>query len=100
MMKPDIKSITNITIAACLVVLAADQIYERFFDRTPARVYVLGGDMSVTVDGGYLRSIEEVQRLNYAELAPLSWPLEVEVKGGKLDYPTDFRGNLKVSIDN
>lgn len=91
MMKPDIKSITNITIAVCLVVLVADQIYERFFDRAPALVYVLGGDMSVTVDGGYLSSIEEVQRINYTELAPLSWPLEVEVKGGKLDYGSHLR---------
>lgn len=95
-MKPTLNGVAMTTIAACLLVLAADRVYGRFFDRMPSRVYVMGGDMSVSVDGGHLESVTEVQRLNYAELAPLSYPLEVEVKGGKLDYPTDWRGNLIV----
>lgn len=99
-MKATTNNIALVTIATCLLVLATDRIYGRFFDKMPSRVYVMGGDMSVSVDGGHLESVTEVERLNYAVLAPLNDSLEVEVKGGKLDYPTDWRGNLIVSPNN
>ncbi|MCF3642993.1 hypothetical protein LXM94_23810 [Rhizobium sp. TRM95111] len=95
-------SALQLVIAVCLVVLAGDRIYERFFNRIPQMVYVRGGDMSVSVSGGDLDSVGTIETVETVDtvdrLDPMGLSvLDVNVKGGKLDYPTDFQGNLRVS---
>jgi hypothetical protein len=82
-------------IAMCLVGLLADRLYDRVGTHLPSRVYVLGGDLSVTVDGGSLSEVDRVGSVG--SVGSMDNAVDVEVKGGKLDYPTDVYGNLKVS---
>lgn len=87
-------TVFQILVATSLVVLAADAIYSRFVNRTPQIVYVRGGSMEVSVSGGQLDSIDEVGSVGSVGL-PMS-AIDVNVTGGKLDYPTDFSGRLVV----
>ena len=87
-------SIIQAVMAGALVVLAADALYERFFNRMPDVVYVRGGDLSVTVDGGQLDSIDQVGSVGSIDFTGTT--LDVNVAGGKLDYPTDWSGRLIV----
>lgn len=75
--------------ASALAILAADALYDRFLNKRPQVVFVRGGDMSVTVDGGNLDSVGSIDDLD-------SKTFDVNVTGGKLDYPTDMWGNLVV----
>ena len=50
--------------------------------------------MEVSVSGGQLDSIDEVGSVGSVGL-PMS-AIDVNVTGGKLDYPTDFSGRLVV----
>ncbi len=79
-------------IAVCLTALLVDRLYDRLAVRMPARVYVMGGDLSVTVDGG---SLSEVERIR--SVGAIDDTVDVDVKGGKLDYSTDAFGTLKVT---
>lgn len=91
-------TVFQILVASSLVVLAADAIYDRFINRTPQIVYVRGGSLDVSVSGGELSKIDEVGSVGSVgsiDSLPTS-EIDVNVKGGKLDYPTDFSGRLIV----
>ncbi|MDM9628532.1 hypothetical protein QTL95_21780 [Rhizobium sp. S152] len=82
-------------IAVCLAGLLGERIYDRLATPLPARVYVMGGDLSVTVDGGTLSEVDRVGSVG--SLGSVDDTIGVDVKGGKLDYETDAYGTLKVS---
>lgn len=83
------QSVFRIIVASALAILTADALYDQFLNKRPQVVFVRGGDMSVTVDGGNLDSVGSINDLD-------SKTFDVKVTGGTLDYPTDISGNLIV----
>lgn len=86
------RDIAVYSIAACLVYLTGERIFDRFISRYPQMVWVRGGNIDATIDGG---SIDSVGKINDQVNVNVDGG-SVRVDGGKLDYETDALGRLEV----